>query len=441
MKTTRIHIKKLDDRSKSVVYLGKEPGTKAFHLYDPREGTVHVSRDVIFEEKKTWPWDKEEISTTLVENGSRMYKVFDVETNVQDKSTSDQSPVQSPQSGMSSPGGSNEEGGYRSDVSSHSSSEPLRYMRLSDVYNEMEDLQAAEEELMLVEIDEPTTYDQENKEKVWREAMQTEIEAIERNNTWKLTDLPPNHKAIDLKWVFKEKKNTNGKIVKHKARLVAKGYVQKFGVDFLEVFAPVTRMEMVRLLLALAAYNEWQVHHIDVKSAFLNGELLEEVYVTQPRGFEKEGEEHKVYKLSKALYGLRQAPRAWYARLSIYLVKLGFTKCPFEHAVYMKHENNEVLIVGVYVDDLLITGTNLNDIVEFKQQIQREFEMSDMGQLAYYIGMEVEQEKGYIEIKQTAYAKRILERADMAECKPVSYPMEPKIQLHKDENGKLVNPT
>lgn len=120
-------------------------------------------------------------------------------------------------------------------------------------------------------IDKPITYDQAAKEKVWRSAMQSEIEAIERNNIWKLTTLPPGHKAIDLKWVFKLKRDTSGEIVKHKARLVAKGHVQKHGIDFEEVFAPVTRLETLRVLLALAAKNDWEIHHLDVKSAFLNG--------------------------------------------------------------------------------------------------------------------------------------------------------------------------
>lgn len=137
------------------------------------------------------------------------------------------------------------------------------------------------EELLLASVDEPTTYSQAVKEKAWKVAMDCEIEAIERNNTWVLTDLPPGHRAIDLKWVYKLKRDTSGAVIKHKARLVAKGYVQKYGIDFEEVFAPVTRLETVRLLLALAAKNEWQVHHLDVKSALLNGKL--EVYVNQPR--------------------------------------------------------------------------------------------------------------------------------------------------------------
>ena len=140
--------------------------------------------------------------------------------------------------------------------------------------------------------------------------MEAEMQSIEENKTWSLVDLPPGHKPIGLKWVFKVKRDEHSAIVKHKAPLVAKGYVQRPGIDFTEVFAPVARLESVRVLLAVAAHEGWEVHHMDVKSTFLNGELQEEVYVAQPAGFVFEGAEHKVLKLKKALYGLRQAPRA-----------------------------------------------------------------------------------------------------------------------------------
>lgn len=172
---------------------------------------------------------------------------------------------------------------------------------------------------------------------------------------------------------------------------------------------------------------------MDVKSAFLNGELQEIVYVTQPDGFVKEGKEHMVYRLIKALYGLRQAPRAWYAKLSEYLEELGFTKCPYEYAVYTKNEGGEVLIIGVYVDDLLITGTSVEAIHEFKRQMKEKFEMSDLGKLAYYLGIEVNQQKDYTELKQAGYAKKLLEKAGLSDCNTVKYPMEAKIQLDKDK--------
>jgi hypothetical protein len=163
---------------------------------------------------------------------------------------------------------------------------------------------------------------------------------------------------IGLKWVFKTKRDAAGNISKYKTRLVAKGYVQQQGVDFDEVFAPVARLESVRLLLAYAAGQGWPIHHMDVKSAFLNGELQEVVYVAQPPGFVVAGEKTKVLCLSKALYGLRQAPRAWYAKLDTVLLALGCHRSESEHAVYMRgggQRHQHRLIVGVYVDDLVIT--------------------------------------------------------------------------------------
>lgn len=179
-------------------------------------------------------------------------------------------------------------------------------------------------------IDEPINYGQATKKREWRETMEREIEAVERNQTWTLTKLPEGQKRIDLKWIFKAKRDASGKIVKYKARIVAKGYVQEQGIDFDEIFAPVTRLETVRLLLALAAKNGWEIHYLDVKSAFLNGELNEVVYISQPEGFIKKGQEHLVYRLSKALYGLRQAPRAWYTKLNKCLEGMGLTRCPVE---------------------------------------------------------------------------------------------------------------
>lgn len=159
------------------------------------------------------------------------------------------------------------------------------------------------DELMLLKVEEPGSYREAREGKEWRDAMNVEMETIEKNKTWVLTDLPPGQKPIGLKWVYKLKKDSEGNVVKHKARLVAKGYVQRKGVDYNEVFALVARLETIRLLLALSAKEGWKVHHLDIKLAFLNGELLEEVYVTQPEGYEKKGQEGKVYRLLKALYG------------------------------------------------------------------------------------------------------------------------------------------
>lgn len=166
------------------------------------------------------------------------------------------------------------------------------------------------EKLLLLINDEPWDFKEAIQEQVWIDACEAEIDSIVRNNTWELVELPEGAKAIGLKWVFKIKRNSDGTTNKHKSRLVAKGYIQRHGVDYEEVFAPVARIETVRFIIGLAASRGWQVHHLDVKTAFLNGDLKECVYVTQPEGFVIKGSESKVYKLRKALYGLKQAPRA-----------------------------------------------------------------------------------------------------------------------------------
>lgn len=248
---------------------------------------------------------------------------------------------------------------------------------------------------------------------------------------------------IGLKWVFKLKRDATGKVVKHKAKLVAKGYAQEQEVDFGEIFAPVTRLEMVRLLLALAAKYAWQVHHLDVKTAFLNREINEEVYVAQPEEYMQKGSEHMVYKLSKALYGLRQAPRAWYAKLRTCLENLGFNRFPYEHGAYTKREGNDFLIVGIYVDDLLVTGNSVAVIENFKREMGYQFEMSDLGKLTYYLGIEVNHGPGYIELKQSGYARKILEKTGMSEYNSTRIPMDSKEPITKEkvEGGELIDAT
>lgn len=230
-------------------------------------------------------------------------------------------------------------------------------------------------------------------------------------------------------------------VIKHKVRLVARGFSQRQGVDFDEVFAPVARMETVRLLLAFAAHHGWEVHHMDVKSAFLNGDLSEEVYVAQPPGYVVDGQEQKVLRLRKALYGLKQAPSAWYSKLDETLANLKFVRSPLEHAVYRRGDAKSYLLVGVYVDDLIITGTDMAAISEFKAQMRHLFKMSDLGPLSYYLGIEVVQEKGEITLCQQAYAGKILEQAGMSDCNSCHTPMECRLKLKKDDGAKAVDAT
>lgn len=230
----------------------------------------------------------------------------------------------------------------------------------------------AEEEgelLLLCLNNEPRNFLEASELKEWILACEADLRSIEKNEVWNLVDLPIGVKPIGLRWIFKIKRNSDGTVNKYKARLVVKGYVQEYGVDFDEVFAPVARLETIRLLVSIAATSGWEVHHLDVRTAFLHGELKETVYVTQPEGFEVKGSESKVYKLNKALYGLRQAPRAFNNKLNHILLELGFQKCSKEPSVYIRVVNNFLLIVAVYVDDLFVTGANKKAIEVFKEEM------------------------------------------------------------------------
>jgi hypothetical protein len=240
-----------------------------------------------------------------------------------------------------------------------------------------------------------------------------DFESINENNTWSLTDLSKGHKQIGLKWVFKLKYDEHGEILKYKAWLVARGYVQKQGIDFEKVFAPVATMESVKVNLCLVAHYNWIVYHMDVKSTFLNGDLTEEVYVSQPPGFINRGQEGKVLKLHKALYGLRQAHRAWNAKLDVELKRLGFRKCKIEHGLYTREVDQNILIIGVYVDDLIIMEKTRNEVEAFKKEMKRIFHMSDLGPLSYYLGIKVKQDHEGIWLGQSAYASKLLEKVGM----------------------------
>lgn len=195
------------------------------------------------------------------------------------------------------------------------------------------------------------------------------------------------------------------------------------------MFTPVARMESIRMLLAVAAQEGWYVHHMDVKSAFLNGELKEEVYVQQPPGFIAAGQESKVLRLKKALYGLRQAPRAWNVKLDGSLQDMGFTRCISEHGMYTRGTGEARVVVGVYVDDLIITGASSVVIEAFKEEMRQAFRMSDLGLLSFYLGIEVKQGNNFISLSQAAYARKLLEKAGLESCNPCSTPMEVRLQL------------
>eukprot|EP00253_Pinus_taeda_P028608 PITA_28608 len=200
-------------------------------------------------------------------------------------------------------------------------------------------------------------------------------------------------------------------------------------------------METVRVVVVIVAQHKWRVYQMDVKSTFLNGVMKEEVYVTQPPGYEIEGKEDKVYRLKKALYGLKQAPHAWYNRIDAYLLENGFNKCDGEPTLYIKESEDKILIVILYVDDLIFTGSDDFHIVDFKQVMKSEFEMTDLGLLRHFLGIEVKQTKNGIFIFQAKYVARILERFKTQNNKSARTLTVIGLKLSKEDCSSNVNPT
>jgi hypothetical protein len=233
----------------------------------------------------------------------------------------------------------------------------------------------------------------------------------------------------------------DGHVIRNKARLVAKGYSQEEGVDFDETFAPVARLEAIRIFLAFAAHHEFKVYQMDVKSAFLNGELEEVVYVYQPPGFINEEKPHWVYRLNKALYGLRQAPRAWYDTLTKHLLNNGFKRGTIDNTLFILHDKSDILLVQIYVDDIVFGSTNEKMCKHFSEIMSSEYEMSMMGELTYFLGLQVKQTSDGIFINQEKYVRDLLKKYQFDSVSSKDTPISAPLTLDSDPNGKQVDPT
>lgn len=277
------------------------------------------------------------------------------------------------------------------------------------------------------------------KDPSWIEAMQEELLQFKLQDVWDLVDLPRGHRAIGTKWIFRNKKDDRGIVIRNKARLVAQGYTQEEGIDYEEVFAPVARIEAIRLFLAYASFMKFKVYQMDVKSAFLYGSIDEEVYVCQPPGFENPLHPDKVYKLKKALYGLHQAPRAWYDTLSTYLLANDFERGVIDKTLFIKKKKKDTLLVQIYVDDIIFGSTNDLMCKEFEDLMHKSFKMSSMGELTFFLGLQVKQKKEGIFISQSKYVKDILEKYGLSDTKTASTPMETHKQITADLEGEDVD--
>ena len=275
----------------------------------------------------------------------------------------------------------------------------------------------------------------------WIESMQDELIQFKRLDVWELVPHPENIKPLTLKWIWKNKLDEEQTVIKNKSRLVVRGYRQEEGIDFEESFAPVARMEAIRIFLVYAAHKGFTVYQMDVKTAFLHGSLKEEVYVCQPDGFIDAEHPSHVYKLKKALYGLKQAPRAWYEELSKFLIKNHFTKGTIDPTLFTKHYGDDILVAQVYVDDIIFGSTNAKYSIEFANLMKSRFEMSMMGEMTFFLGLQVHQSPRGIFLNQSKYVHEILVKHGMDKCDPIGTPMDTKHKLDLDQNGKLVDAT
>ncbi|GJW69014.1 putative ribonuclease H-like domain-containing protein [Tanacetum coccineum] len=241
------------------------------------------------------------------------------------------------------------------------------------------------------------------------------------------------------KKVYMNKKDERGIVIKNKARLVAKGNTQEEGIDYDEVFAPVARIEVIRLFLAYALFKDFVVYQMDVKSAFLYGKIKEEVYVCQPPGFEDPDFPDRVYKVEKALYGLHQAPRAWYETLSTYLLDNGFQRGKIDKTLFIRRVKSDILLVQVYVDDIIFGSTKKSLCIEFEKMMHKKFQMSSMGELTFFLGLQVKQKEDGIFISQDKYVTEILKKFGFTDVKTASTPMETHKPLLKDADGEDVD--
>ncbi|GJV71647.1 putative ribonuclease H-like domain-containing protein [Tanacetum coccineum] len=273
----------------------------------------------------------------------------------------------------------------------------------------------------------------------WIEAMQDELLQFKLQKVWTLVNLPNGKRPIDTKWVFRNKKDERGIVIKNKARLVAQGYTQEEGIDYDEVFAPVARIEAIRLFLGYASIKDFVVYQMDVKSAFLYGKIEEEVYVCQPPGFEDSYFLDKVYKVEKALYGLHQAPKAWYETLSTYLLDNGFQRGKIDKTLFIRRDKGDILLVQVYVDDIIFGSTKKSLCTEFEKMMHKKFQMRSMGELTFFLGLQVKQKEDGIFISQDKYVIEILKKFGFTDVKTASAPMEAQNLLLKDEDGEEVD--
>ncbi|WVZ98659.1 LOW QUALITY PROTEIN: hypothetical protein U9M48_044067 [Paspalum notatum var. saurae] len=437
---------KFEEKAIRCIFVGYDDARKGWRCCDPTTGKCHTSRNVVFDEASSW-WSSERVeipeSHHLEEDTEEILKEKVVQTlteiTYQDGSPSKaKSPMKtkSPwKTGVHQPV---VEEVWPQQIELEKPTQELRRSTRKLIPNHKYANAALVHESIRIE---PSSYEEVAQGPEWCKAMEEEIKALNENQTWDLVPRPKDVKPISCKWVYKVKTRPDGTIERYKARLVARGFSQQYGLDYEETFSPVAKITTIRVLLALAASKSWRLWQMDVKNAFLHGELDKEIYMEQPKGFQSKTHPEYVCKLKKALYGLKQAPRAWYGKISEFLIQNDFKVAPSDSSLFVKSKEGRLAIVLVYVDDLIVTGDNTEEIRRIRENLSVRFQMKELGELKHFLRLEVERTKDGIFLGQQKYAKDLLQRYGMLDCKPITTPMDPNVRLQEDEGKNLEDVT
>ncbi|KAL1221943.1 Retrovirus-related Pol polyprotein from transposon TNT 1-94 [Cardamine amara subsp. amara] len=470
---------KLEPKSIKCMFIGYSSTQKGYKCYSPTTKRMHISREVRFVEERGYfdkkNWENLEDLVSSVENASTLRVILEglapggdtaekVDNNEVENVESDNGDSVEVEAGVDSESDVNEDGSSSGnstldpvetavvEESEESGPEaeslpPLRrstrvrfppeHWRNTRVYYNNQavahpfqnhctmDQFPKEHQAFLSEIDKhkiPNSYDEACLYDVWVQAMLEEIKSMVKNETWDEVDKPSKKKLIGCRWVYTIKYTSTGEIERYKARLVAKGYTQKHGVDYTETFAPVAKLHSVRIILSIATNLCWNIWQMDVKNAFLQGELKEEVYMVTPEGVNIG--DNKVCKLKKAIYGLKQSPRAWYHKLSGCLLKNGFRRSEADHTLFTTRGENGIVAVLVYVDDIIVTGDDVEGIKRTKGLLKASFDIKDLGELKYFLGIEVCKFENGLFLSQRKYTLDLLEETGKLGVKPAKTPIE-----------------
>ncbi|WVZ20696.1 hypothetical protein V8G54_008018 [Vigna mungo] len=425
---------KLDKRASKCIFLGFKPGVKGYLLYNLHNKNFLVSRNVIFYEFH-FPYAPESQSISHHHNtgltaSQQIFDsliAFDILFLVFPLSILRKPPAYL--SAYDCPTLSSTNISYSTPYPLHSY---LSYSNCSNSHTAFC--------MSLSATIEPSSFKEACQHDHWQQAMIAKIQALQRNGTWSLVKLPPNKKSVGCRWVYKTKLNAAGSIERHKARLVAKGFTQTEGMDFFETFSPVVKLTTVRFLISIAVSRHWSLYQLDVDNAFLHGDLNEDVYMKPPPGLLLP-EPHLVCKLHKSLYGLRQASRQWNSKLTSALISYGFSQSSADHSLFIYHSSNSFIALLVYVDDIVLTGDNMQAINDVKQFLHHKFSIKDLGSLEFFLGFEVARSQQGLVLNQRKYCLEILSEFGLTGCKPATSPSNPTVKLTDDEGALVSDPT